>query len=397
MALASQGVRADRRPRPPGLAGRRRRRRVPRANDPQAPPPAAPQRADRSRRARRPRRRDADRLRRALRRLRAVHGDALRHPATAHRREAPGDRGRAALDRRAHRRGDLLRRLLGVRGPDPGNAVPRHPPRARRHPRARGQAGGQTPRRDRAGGAPRRPRLRPHAVSRQPPRLQRPHRRHRRHQAREPRSRRPGPRIASPASRAEPAGRPSLPFRAMPEAITHAPKRVLLAAPRGYCAGVDRAVQTVEHALDLHGAPVYVRKEIVHNKHVVQQLSERGAIFVEEETEVPEGALVVFSAHGVSPAVHANAASRRLRTIDATCPLVTKVHVEARKFAEAGLHDRHDRPRRPRGGRGHDRRGARLDRPRRDDRGRRPARDPQPRPGRLHHPDDRSRSTRPPA
>ena len=98
----------------------------------------------------------------------------------------------------------------------------------------------------------------------------------------------------------------------MPEAITHVPKRVLLAAPRGYCAGVDRAVQTVEHALDLHGAPVYVRKEIVHNKHVVQQFSERGAIFVDEETEVPEGALVVFSAHGVSPAVHANAAERRL-------------------------------------------------------------------------------------
>jgi len=134
----------------------------------------------------------------------------------------------------------------------------------------------------------------------------------------------------------------------MPEAITHAPKRVLLAAPRGYCAGVDRAVQTVEHALDLHGAPVYVRKEIVHNKHVVQQLSERGAIFVDQETEVPEGALVVFSAHGVSPAVHANAASRRLRTIDATCPLVTKVHVEARKFAEQGYtivmigHDGHE-------------------------------------------------------
>jgi 4-hydroxy-3-methylbut-2-enyl diphosphate reductase len=134
----------------------------------------------------------------------------------------------------------------------------------------------------------------------------------------------------------------------MPEAIMHAPKRVLLAAPRGYCAGVDRAVQTVEHALDLHGAPVYVRKEIVHNKHVVQQLSERGAIFVDQETEVPEGALVVFSAHGVSPAVHANAASRRLRTIDATCPLVTKVHVEARKFAEQGYtivmigHDGHE-------------------------------------------------------
>src|ERR1041384_2546159 len=111
------------------------------------------------------------------------------------------------------------------------------------------------------------------------------------------------------------------------------PTRVLLAAPRGYCAGVDRAVQTVEHALDLHGAPIYVRKEIVHNKHVVEQLSERGAIFVEEETEVPEGEMVVFSAHAVSPAVHENAATRNLRTIDATCPLVTKVHVEARKFA----------------------------------------------------------------
>ena len=118
--------------------------------------------------------------------------------------------------------------------------------------------------------------------------------------------------------------------------VKTSPKRVLLAAPRGYCAGVDRAVQTVEHALDLHGPPVYVRKEIVHNKHVVQQLSERGAIFVEEETEVPEGELVVFSAHGVAPSVHANAEARRLKTIDATCPLVTKVHVEARKFAEDG-------------------------------------------------------------
>jgi 4-hydroxy-3-methylbut-2-enyl diphosphate reductase len=121
-----------------------------------------------------------------------------------------------------------------------------------------------------------------------------------------------------------------------PAPATHAPARVLLAAPRGYCAGVDRAVQTVEHALDLYGPPVYVRKEIVHNKHVVEELAERGAIFVEEETEVPEGELVVFSAHGVSPAVHDNAAARSLRTIDATCPLVTKVHVEARKFAERG-------------------------------------------------------------
>jgi len=115
-----------------------------------------------------------------------------------------------------------------------------------------------------------------------------------------------------------------------------APKRVLLAAPRGYCAGVDRAVQTVERALEHHGAPIYVRKEIVHNKHVVEELSKRGAIFVEEETEVPEGEMVVFSAHGVAPAVHDNAAARKLRTIDATCPLVTKVHVSARRFAADG-------------------------------------------------------------
>ncbi|MDX6637169.1 MAG: 4-hydroxy-3-methylbut-2-en-yl diphosphate reductase [Solirubrobacterales bacterium] len=115
-----------------------------------------------------------------------------------------------------------------------------------------------------------------------------------------------------------------------------APMRVLLASPRGYCAGVDRAVQTVERALDKYGPPVYVRKEIVHNKHVVAELAKRGAIFVDQETEVPEGELVVFSAHGVAPAVHENARKRQLRTIDATCPLVTKVHVEARKFAEAG-------------------------------------------------------------
>ena len=117
--------------------------------------------------------------------------------------------------------------------------------------------------------------------------------------------------------------------------MANAPK-LLLAAPRGYCAGVDRAVQTVEHALDLYGAPVYVRKEIVHNKHVVEELRERGAIFVEEETDVPEGSTVVFSAHGVSPAVHDNAARRELFAIDATCPLVTKVHVEAKKFAAEG-------------------------------------------------------------
>jgi 4-hydroxy-3-methylbut-2-enyl diphosphate reductase len=122
----------------------------------------------------------------------------------------------------------------------------------------------------------------------------------------------------------------------MSEAVLNTPERILLAAPRGYCAGVDRAVQTVEHALELHGAPVYVRKEIVHNKHVVEQLSTRGAIFVEEESEVPEGEIVVFSAHGVAPSVHENAAARSLRTIDATCPLVTKVHVEARRFAADG-------------------------------------------------------------
>jgi 4-hydroxy-3-methylbut-2-en-1-yl diphosphate reductase len=115
-----------------------------------------------------------------------------------------------------------------------------------------------------------------------------------------------------------------------------APERVLLAAPRGYCAGVDRAVQTVERALDLYGAPIYVRKEIVHNKHVVEQLRARGALFVDQETEVPEGETVVFSAHGVAPSVHANAEARGLDTIDATCPLVTKVHVEAKKFVEHG-------------------------------------------------------------
>jgi 4-hydroxy-3-methylbut-2-enyl diphosphate reductase len=114
------------------------------------------------------------------------------------------------------------------------------------------------------------------------------------------------------------------------------PERLLLAAPRGYCAGVDRAVQTVERALELYGPPVYVRKEIVHNKHVVEQLRDRGAVFVDQETEVPEGETVVFSAHGVAPSVHQNAEMRSLRTIDATCPLVTKVHVEAKKFAANG-------------------------------------------------------------
>jgi 4-hydroxy-3-methylbut-2-enyl diphosphate reductase len=124
----------------------------------------------------------------------------------------------------------------------------------------------------------------------------------------------------------------------MPETMRAANtvEKILLAAPRGYCAGVDRAVQTVERALELHGAPVYVRKEIVHNKHVVAQLRARGAIFVEEETEIPEGAVTVFSAHGVAPSVRAGAQARSLQTIDATCPLVTKVHVEAKRFAEQG-------------------------------------------------------------
>jgi len=113
-------------------------------------------------------------------------------------------------------------------------------------------------------------------------------------------------------------------------------KRVLLAAPRGYCAGVDRAVITVEKALALYGAPVYVRKQIVHNVHVVASLEAKGAIFVEETDEVPEGKTVVFSAHGVSPLVHEQAAARNLKTIDATCPLVTKVHHEVRRFATEG-------------------------------------------------------------
>jgi 4-hydroxy-3-methylbut-2-en-1-yl diphosphate reductase len=115
-----------------------------------------------------------------------------------------------------------------------------------------------------------------------------------------------------------------------------AARRVLLARPRGYCAGVDRAVQTVELALERYGAPVYVRKQIVHNKHVVASLEQRGAVFVDEAGDVPEGAVVVFSAHGVSPQVRAEAQDRKLRTIDATCPLVTKVHNEARRFAAEG-------------------------------------------------------------
>jgi 4-hydroxy-3-methylbut-2-en-1-yl diphosphate reductase len=112
--------------------------------------------------------------------------------------------------------------------------------------------------------------------------------------------------------------------------------KVLLASPRGYCAGVERAVETVEKALDLYGPPIYVRKQIVHNLHVVRDLEARGAVFVDDERDVPEGETVVFSAHGVAPSVHANAASRGLQTLDATCPLVTKVHVQARRYAQAG-------------------------------------------------------------
>jgi 4-hydroxy-3-methylbut-2-enyl diphosphate reductase len=125
-------------------------------------------------------------------------------------------------------------------------------------------------------------------------------------------------------------------------------KRVLLAAPRGFCAGVERAIATVERALELHGAPVYVRRQIVHNLHVVEELEQRGVIFVESEQEVPEGALLVLSAHGVAPSVYEEAAHRGLMTVDATCPLVTKVHVEARRYAEAGYtvvlvgHEEHD-------------------------------------------------------
>jgi 4-hydroxy-3-methylbut-2-enyl diphosphate reductase len=125
-------------------------------------------------------------------------------------------------------------------------------------------------------------------------------------------------------------------------------EKLLLAAPRGYCAGVDRAVQTVQRTIDRHGPPVYVRKQIVHNRHVVELLSERGAVFVEDISEVPEGAITVFSAHGVAPSVRSAARERRLQTIDATCPLVTKVHREAARFAQDGYtivlvgHDGHE-------------------------------------------------------
>lgn len=146
------------------------------------------------------------------------------------------------------------------------------------------------------------------------------------------------------------SGSPRLAGMTEAEADLQAPqgKRVVVAAPRGYCAGVDRAVITVERALERFGTPVYVRKEIVHNKHVVTGLEAKGAIFVEELDEVPTGSLVIFSAHGISPAVRADAEERGLRTIDATCPLVTKVHNEAKRFAAQGLpilligHDGHE-------------------------------------------------------
>ena len=168
--------------------------------------------------------------------------------------------------------------------------------------------------------------------------------------------------LGRPASAARRVDGSPVPFEAMASMSRapagRAPKRVVLAAPRGYCAGVDRAVQAVEEALDLYGPPVYVRKEIVHNKHVVEQLSGRGAVFVDQETEVPEGKLVVFSAHGVAPAVHENAASSQ--------PADDRRDLSARdqgprrgtEVRRAGLHDRADRPRGPRGGGGDDRRGA---------------------------------------
>ena len=166
-------------------------------------------------------------------------------------------------------------------------------------------------------------------------------------------------------------------------------EKLLLAAPRGYCAGVDRAVQTVERALELYGAPVYVRKEIVHNKHVVAQLRERGAIFVDElDDTIPEGAVTVFSAHGVSPAVHADAERRGAAHDRRDLPARDEGPPRGAQVRRRGLHDRADRPRRPRGGRGHDGRGARAHRARRD-RGRRGrARGRRSRPRRLHLPDD---------
>ena len=145
----------------------------------------------------------------------------------------------------------------------------------------------------------------------------------------------PAPDPSATAPSGQPARRSATPTSSPASSPDSGPvKRVLLAAPRGYCAGVDRAVVTVEKALELYGPPVYVRKEIVHNKHVVQTLRDRGAIFVDETDQVPEGATVIFSAHGVAPVVHEEAAARSLKTIDATCPLVTKVHREAVRFAD---------------------------------------------------------------
>ena len=147
--------------------------------------------------------------------------------------------------------------------------------------------------------------------------------------------------------------------------------RVLLASPRGYCAGVERAVETVELALAHYGAPIYVRKQIVHNAHVVRDLEARGAVFVDDESEVPEGATIVYSAHGVAPSVHDRSGELRHNVIDATCPLVTKVHVQA-SATPRGLHGHPHRPCRPRGGRRDDGRGAGVHDPRRVGRRRRP-------------------------
>ena len=162
-----------------------------------------------------------------------------------------------------------------------------------------------------------------------------------------------GPPRRPPERRAFRFSHDSTDRRRAPQVTSHpVVRRLLLATPRGYCAGVERAVATVERALELHGPPVFVRKQIVHNTHVVRELEERGAVFVESETDVPEGAVVVLSAHGVAPAVVTRCHERGLRTIDATCPLVTKVHVEARRLRAGRVQRRPDRPCRPRGGRG---------------------------------------------
>ena len=162
---------------------------------------------------------------------------------------------------------------------------------------------------------------------------------------------------------------------------------VVLANPRGFCAGVDRAIAIVEEALAQHGAPIYVRHEVVHNRFVVDDLRAKGAVFVEELDEVPTGATVIFSAHGVSKAVQAEAEARGLNVFDATCPLVTKVHVEIREDARRGTRDRDDRPRRPPGGRGDDGPVRRRRLPGRECRGRRPARSRRSVDARLRHAD----------